>query len=426
MARKNPGQAPELPGSGTKIRNADNTWTEYVTQVREYKLITPLFGGGVEPGEADPVTVIRASEVRGHLRFWWRATRGGQFGGKLADMKAAEDVLWGSASTKNGGGPSLVQVEVNALNFGRPEIVYAVNRYANNGNPVPDHQKKSQAPEYVSFPLQPKREETEIGWKSKPIMLDIAFTVTLRFPVETKYRDADWKIEPEINAACKAWEAFGGIGARTRRGFGALSLEKINNEEVKKYWPSSQPNACAQWVNDILKTCTGEWDSNIPHLSPQVKFAVTRKPDSATKVWGDLVSAFKNFRGQVDDVPYRKRDLQAINRLLAAKGSRESIKDFQRATLGLPLIYQNLKNVYANGHRVETITLQGGSKTQQRFASPLILRPLACQNDKFLGLAILLDGSSLPNDLVLDGYDAIIETSDATELNVATAFINSL
>ena len=26
----------------------------YITQEREYKLITPLFGGGVTPGEADP------------------------------------------------------------------------------------------------------------------------------------------------------------------------------------------------------------------------------------------------------------------------------------------------------------------------------------------------------------------------------------
>src|SRR5436190_2212651 len=80
---------------------------ETIAQVREYRLITPLFGGGVNPREADPISVVRASEVRGHLRFWWRATRGGQFGGDLEKMKQAEDLLWGSTEH-----PSLVGVEV--------------------------------------------------------------------------------------------------------------------------------------------------------------------------------------------------------------------------------------------------------------------------------------------------------------------------
>ena len=60
-----------------------------ITQVRRYKVITPLFGGGVDPAKADPVTVVRATEIRGHLRFWWRATRGGQFEGNLDKMREA-------------------------------------------------------------------------------------------------------------------------------------------------------------------------------------------------------------------------------------------------------------------------------------------------------------------------------------------------
>ncbi|NPV63073.1 MAG: type III-B CRISPR module RAMP protein Cmr1 [Methanotrichaceae archaeon] len=42
-------------------------------------MITPIFGGGVKVGENDLVTPIRASSIRGHLRFWWRATRGARF-----------------------------------------------------------------------------------------------------------------------------------------------------------------------------------------------------------------------------------------------------------------------------------------------------------------------------------------------------------
>lgn len=34
------------------------------------EVITPLFGGGVEAGKNDPITLIRPSSIRGHLRFW--------------------------------------------------------------------------------------------------------------------------------------------------------------------------------------------------------------------------------------------------------------------------------------------------------------------------------------------------------------------
>ncbi len=66
-----------------------------IRESREYELITPLFGGGVETKKADEVSVIRATEIRGHLRFWWRATRGGQFS-TIEDLKKHEDAIFGS------------------------------------------------------------------------------------------------------------------------------------------------------------------------------------------------------------------------------------------------------------------------------------------------------------------------------------------
>src|SRR6266480_7976607 len=72
---------------------------DIITQVREYKLITPLFGGGVEKSEADPVTIIRGTEIRGQLRFWWRACRAGNYT-NVKDLKEAEDKIWGAANKK--------------------------------------------------------------------------------------------------------------------------------------------------------------------------------------------------------------------------------------------------------------------------------------------------------------------------------------
>mgnify|MGYP001488350863 CR=1 FL=1 len=41
--------------------------------VLQYRLLTPLFGGGPNPQKADPLTVVRTASVIGQLRFWWRA-----------------------------------------------------------------------------------------------------------------------------------------------------------------------------------------------------------------------------------------------------------------------------------------------------------------------------------------------------------------
>src|SRR5260221_14040443 len=78
---------PEVsPPEAITAKQPDNV----ITQIREYQLITPLYGGGVKPTEPDPITVVRATEIRGQLRFWWRACRGGEFNGKLGAMKEEE------------------------------------------------------------------------------------------------------------------------------------------------------------------------------------------------------------------------------------------------------------------------------------------------------------------------------------------------
>lgn len=125
-----------------------------ITQKREYKLITPLFGGGVEPGEYDEHTPIRGSEIRGHLRFWWRACFGGRYE-TVKEMKEAEDRIWGTAAQskkkkeekegvqdETGGNATLhkmtVQIDVEILEKGQSvepfKIKPAFGKKAKNGD----------------------------------------------------------------------------------------------------------------------------------------------------------------------------------------------------------------------------------------------------------------------------------------------------
>ena len=74
---------------------------------------TPLFGGGAEAGVPDGDSPVRASSVRGNLRFWWRALYGAACADS-AELFRAEAALWGQTSRANDDSarPSAVEVEI--------------------------------------------------------------------------------------------------------------------------------------------------------------------------------------------------------------------------------------------------------------------------------------------------------------------------
>lgn len=394
-----------------------------ITQARKYRLITPLFGGGVETGKADPITIVRGSEIRGQLRFWWRATRGGQAEHiihteqltnveLLAAMKQREQELWGAASVD-----SRVRVHIKLMSGDKilKDHPFEIYQKAGDSRNRTRSRYGSTAPAYVAFPLQPTEEELKTLRRTedtKFVSTNIAFQLEISFPAE---------LRRDVETTLWAWETFGGIGARTRRGFGAIHCVSIDEQPCGDA-PPSTPQEYQIWLEEYLADCTGVWPTDVPHLSPSTLFATTVARNSATAAWNDLILKLKNFRGQVDDIPFRKRDLVAIKRIVRNNPEPESIHNFQRATLGLPLIYQNLK-----GMSTRSVTLQGKHRKRLRFASPVILRPVLCKDGKYIGIAVLLQGSHLPPELTLAGYEnAMIDTTGSNRMGVAETFINSI
>jgi CRISPR-associated protein Cmr1 len=178
----------------------------------EFRTITPVFGAGVKIGELDKTTPLRGTTVRGHLRFWWRATCGRQFE-SLQELRQAEDILWGSATV-----PGKVSVIVT--------VVKAVPVMAGNQEKFNDNY-----PPYALFPFQPTREQPNFPevWKS------LSFTLSINSPPEQ---------HNEVKAAVWAWANFGGIGSRTRRGCGALFCADLAPKSpIAQDWISKQLTA---------------------------------------------------------------------------------------------------------------------------------------------------------------------------------------
>ncbi|MFH0988534.1 MAG: type III-B CRISPR module RAMP protein Cmr1 [bacterium] len=364
----------------------DSDGNVIIKQERKYELITPLYGGGVEAGKNDDITAINGKTIRGHLRFWWRSTRGGQFGGNLEEMKKREAVLWGGASGEDKPSPSKVQVGIKVTEKGSPIHPFETNGGWRNSSLL-----------YAAFPLQETNQAVSAG---------IKFTLMISYPIEEN---------SEIEAALWAWDTFGGIGARTRRGFGALKQGTLSAKIVKLQ---------ERITEDLKKHVPLEnWHRDVPHLSKNLSFViVSRKQkenrvpfDSVDEAWEHLIKELKDFRQSRSGRRFGRSkwpEPEQIRRITGQRNRPEdpillSVEKFPRAVFGLPIIFHfkdgNEEPPYSPVHDPIETTLKGGKylegttpKYRERLASPLILRPLACGNNKAVGLAVLLQSPRVP------------------------------
>lgn len=374
-----------------------------VTEIRRYKLITPLFGGGVEPQEADPITTIRGASVRGQVRFWWRATRGGQFDGSLETMRKAEQAIWGSAAKKDdkNSGPSEVKISIRHSTEGTQDRPFEVVPGKSN-KPRIQARSGSSVPPYAAFPLQPERDKAEIGMETLPVKTGVEFALEISYPKN---------LEKDVQAALWAWETFGGIGARTRRGFGALQLVAhwINGEKKAVALPSIQQSEAQ--IRKQLETygAKGKWPQNVPHLPYQARMVIIHLPDSPIGVWKNLITHYQNFR-QKRFKKYGMSRWPEANEIRHRWQRRHkwpkdvdgnkmgSARKFPRAAFGLPVVFHL---PHDDGWEQTNFTLQGKTVSKndhryERMASPLILKPYPCENNQAIGLAAVLQGIHMP------------------------------
>lgn len=442
----------------TEARQKRAEWLKtrgLVEQVRKYKLITPLFGGGVVAGVNDDVTPISGKAIRGHMRFWWRATRAGRFNADLEAMLEFESRLFGAAATEGEPRDSKVQVSISEVT----EIASAAVR---RNQPYYQRHRVSdgwQQMTYAAFPFQDNPQY---------VTYDISFKVTISFPETIKDKaGVDIFISPEINAALWAWETFGGVGARTRRGFGALLCTSSAGYKAKV---ESIESRIQQELNTHV--ADGVCHPDVPHVSKDLSFIVVgreggrgqtaqRNPySSAEEAWEELIRRLKEFRQARTGAGGRGRskwpEPEKIRRITghrlkdhlengvlhshAEDIALKDIESFPRGQFGLPIIFQfkrDQKNQVApNNPNLDPVdtTLKGGpigstGKFRERLASPLILRPLACGNNEAVGLAIILraprrppEGLCLVGNGVEESVSADLVRQDALKIEPVKSF----
>ena len=354
MRQPNPNILPEAARSAWKKGRSSSGYDQTVTA--HCTLMTPMYGGGVTAGQVDPALPIRASALRGQLRFWWRLLQcTGDDGEAFADSRklfGVETDLWGGISSK---GPQASRVALQVKSTPVEEQRLVAWR---NGQGFP------------AYALILERQDNPQLLKE-----GYSFEVVLRF----KQAATDQQRE-QVAEALRWWASFGGVGARTRRGLGAV---KATSEDFALK-PVSANDVKSRGGRMIL----GRTDAN------------------AGKAWKTAVDTLKKFR-QGEKVgrnpghrnrPGRSRwpEPDVVRRVTgryAGGHEPEHPVDgfYPRAAFGLPIVFQFKDKKSGDPPDHTLVPVRPGKGKQDRMASPLILRPYF-YGERYHPLALLLPG----------------------------------
>lgn len=400
----------------------------------ELRSITPILGGGVQSFEPDQVDVVRVPAIRGHLRWWWRGLYqrwADDAGSTEADaLFAREAELWGGVGvpghTKEGakespGLRSRVRITVEKLSPGSVEAAGKHQWGEHNLRAVPDWQIGKKL-DYALFPLQRTKDERQEHERkaratSRTELPTRSVRKDLRFRLRIAVTGAKPGDEPEkadiiqVLAAVWAWIFFGGLGARTRRGFGALELKDpvdlandpgIDLDDWRRLFLGPDQRGLLPWLQDAERLASPRG-----RLWP-FKILVGELRPKATSAHEDMVSHLKFFRqssGFARDpgspTPGQSRWPEPhLLRVLAPPGNPfehvppadvvEAVNAGEvgapRAAFGLPIQVQFKRQDTGDTRANATLSPPGA----QRWPSPLLLRPLRHAGGNYHPAAVFL------------------------------------
>lgn len=356
---------------------------------------TPVFGGGVAARMPDPVAAVRGPSVRGHLRFWWRASRGHAFATPEA-LAEREAQVFGAAAGDGRRSPVEVQIE------GLP------------ANPPTMHHGELGAGGQYALWAAAANQQAAAAELLRP---GLRFTLRVVTPVE---------LLADVEAALRSWIRFGGYGGRTRRGGGSLTVE---GEAARRWLPSGTGAAALLGVEGAASTPS----TSMPRLAGATCALGAPRRDGMT-AFEEATGWLRDFRqgpggrsGEPDaraarepvqgNRPGRSRwpEADKIRHLSRGRFDHEPLHDAEpawpRAGFGLPIVGRFQTKARKGGWLREPDPFElrwrnAAGEVQDRLASPLIVKPLALADGTFAPLALWLDRAWPDGEVVLHKHPA--------------------
>lgn len=194
-------------------------WTDF-----QLTVTTPLFN------DDDPTVGLRVSSVRGAMRFWFRALAGTVYGSSVPALARAEQKVFGSTE-----GASPVRLRLTGQPTARAMIKAGEPAAFLAGVPSEDHEPGK----WVAYLLgQGHAAKRRPGWvTTRPhTRPGHRFTLKVGFSGDPA---VDSLVLASLWLAC----AYGGFGARTRKGFGNVRLTYKGGPLPEGPWREHVPDS---------------------------------------------------------------------------------------------------------------------------------------------------------------------------------------
>lgn len=319
-----------------------------------FQVVTPLFMSGADQSKFE----LRGASFKGALHFWWRALAYERFHGNLQEIHKEESKIFGSADTGRG----VFSIRISKPT---PEKILNNNESFNGASGNVDGSGAS----YLGYGLM----------KPNAILNRPCLLAPSLFTVDLNFRD---KIDESVVSALKIMGLLGGLGSRSRRGYGSLTLEKVEGDIT---WVA--PDNFGSYKSEIA-SLLGTLLHGRPEYSAFTaasRITMLNSGNDALKLLDQIGSRMQMYRSWQKEKNFRE--------------DHDLVRDFVH---GNPTTEHPKRIVFGLPHNYFFSSLSGGKadvvpEFQTRRASPLMIHIHKFGINNFAGLVCILPADFLPS-----------------------------
>lgn len=340
-----------------------------------YKIVTPMFLGGANPDKNENLKV-RIPSIKGVLRFWYRAIALERLG-SVEEVRIREARLFGSADKGQGAFLLRVCTEKGKSLAGKDKFRMGLN--------------------YLGYGLH-KRGEPH--FMKKPF-INPGTIIDLKFYFKENLADAYKIMEDDLNdlkLAIKALGFFGGLGARSRRGFGSLALLSIkeNGDEIWRA-PATRQGLEENYVDFFRELKLKPRSEELPEytaFTTHSRCVVGMENDDVLDLLNQIGTSLNDFRTYKKENPNFSDDHDLVfNVINHSKPTHHP----RRVVFGLP------HNYYFSSLGKSASVVGIDRQNEYRRATPLFIH-VHQVGDKHVGVFLFLPSNFLPDKVDITIY----------------------
>lgn len=346
----------------------------------KFRVVTPLFMSGSDKFEAE----LRVPSIKGVLRFWWRALAMGRLG-SLSKVKEDESRIFGSAGNDVG------QARVH-LKLKLPENVGQykdpILKYANGETVGPGARYLG----YGVIEAVPSRKRKTKEGQILRSCLKYPFEGTLNILVRNGTSNDDVK---SVASAVIAMGIFGGLGSRSRKGYGSFNLVELKlGDEVLVRMPRDAEDLRLK-IGSFFKDYNITAYSDLPPYSAYsdlTRVDIVEKGSDPLRLLNSVGEAMQMYRSWGRNGKVNRENSERNfkdDHDLAAEAIKTRVDTHpRRAVFGLP------HNYYFSSYQ-EKVDVKPARL--ERRASPLFIHIQELSNGQYAAVTTILPSEFLPS-----------------------------